>query len=209
MSDWYSYLLTWVIAYGAPVIGGVLLLGGIGVPVPASLVVIAAGAFVQQQILDPIPSALVGFFAVVVGDSICYMIGKRAVGLVSPRFISDDNLHLAGNKFSQYGGGMIIATRSILSTLAIPTNLTAGSSDYPFVRYLIYDMIGELIWIVGYGGLGYLFGSAWEDISDLVTNIGGFLGTLVILLVVIYLLARTMNGGKRILKSPRGKINLS
>ena len=209
MSDWYSYLLTWVIAYGPPVIGCVLLLGGIGIPVPASLVVIAAGAFVQQEILDPLPSLIAGFFAVVVGDSISYWIGKRAVSLVSPRFISHDHLHLAGKKFSRYGGGMIIATRSILSTLAIPTNLTAGSSDYPFVRYLVYDMIGELIWIVGYGGLGYLFGSAWEDISDLVTNIGGFLGTLVIVIALVYLLARTMNGGKRIMNNSRGKINLS
>lgn len=196
MSDWYTYLLTWVISYGAPVIGVALLLGGIGVPIPASLLVIAAGAFSQQGILDPIPAIIVGFFSVVIGDAISYMIGKKAIHWFSPRYISTENLHLAGKHFSRFGGGLIVASRSILSSIAIPTNLTAGSSEYPFVRFLVYDMVGELIWIIGYGGLGYIFGTAWEDISDFITNTGGFLGMLVVVGVASYLLYRTTSGKK-------------
>lgn len=200
MSDWYNLLLTWVISYGAPVIGAVLLLGGIGLPVPASLLVIAAGAFSQQGVIDPVSSALIGIVAVVCGDSICYWIGKKATRLVSPRFISHKNLQFAGKQFTRFGGSLIIASRSILSTLAIPTNLTAGSSAYPFPRYLFYDIIGEIIWILGYGSLGYIFGSAWEDISDLLINTGGFLGMLAIVGILAYLLFRTMNGKKEIFK---------
>ncbi len=200
MSDWYSYLLTWVISYGPPVIGAVLLLGGIGLPVPASLLVIAAGAFSQQGMIDPISSALVGFIAVVCGDAICYWIGKKAVGVVSPRFVSANNLQFAGRQFARFGGGLIIASRSILSSVAVPTNLTAGSSAYPFTRYLLYDMIGEIIWILGYGSLGYVFGTAWEDISDFITNTGGFLGMLVITGILAYILFRTMNGKAELFK---------
>ncbi|GAP22414.1 DedA family protein [Leptolinea tardivitalis] len=199
MSDWYAFLLTWVVAYGAPVIGVIMLFSGIGIPLPASLVIIATGAFIQQGILDPIPTALVGLTAVVLGDSICYWIGKKAVTVISPRFVSQKNLQLAGDKFDRFGGAMIVATRSILSTLAVPTNLVAGTSHYPFFHYLVYDVIGEAIWMIGYGYLGYLFGSAWEDISDLLTNLGGFMGTLVILIIIIYFLARTMNGGKNLI----------
>ncbi len=200
MSDWYSYLLTWVISYGAPVIGAALLLGGIGIPIPASLLVIAAGAFSQQGILDPWPAAIVGFIAVVIGDAISYWIGKRAIHWFSPRYISANNLHLAGRQFSRFGGGLIVASRSILSSIAIPTNLTAGSSEYPFARFMVYDMVGEFIWIVGYGGLGYMFGTAWEDISDILTNTGGFFGMLVIVGVALYLLYRTPSGKKAMLK---------
>ncbi|HEX7555500.1 MAG TPA: DedA family protein [Leptolinea sp.] len=192
MSDWYSYLLTWVISYGPPVIGIGLLLGGIGLPIPASLLVIAAGAFSQQGVLDPILSAIVGFIAVVLGDSISYWIGKKAVRLFSPRFISHENLLYAGKKFSKFGGWMIVVTRSILSTLAIPTNLTAGSSEYPFTRFLMFDMVGEVIWILGYGSLGYEFGNSWEDISDFLMNISGFLAALVVVCILVYLLMKSM-----------------
>jgi membrane-associated protein len=119
--------------------------------------------------------------------------------LVSPRFISEKNLQLAGNQFDKFGGGLIIASRSILSTLAIPTNLTAGSSAYPFTRYLVFDMVGEFIWIVGYGSLGYIFGSSWEDISDFLTNTGGFLGMLAIIGIIVYFLYRTLNGKKEMI----------
>ena len=47
MSD---FLLTQVINFGAPLIGLILLLGALGFPVGASVVVIAAGAFSQQGI---------------------------------------------------------------------------------------------------------------------------------------------------------------
>jgi membrane-associated protein len=198
VSDLYNILLTWVISYGPPVIGAVLLLGGIGLPVPASLLVIAAGAFSQQGVLDPIPSALIGYVAVVCGDSISYWIGKKATGIISPRFISEKTLQFSAKQFDKFGGWLIVASRSILSTLAIPTNLTAGSSAYPFSRYLLYDMFGEFLWILGYGSLGYVFGSAWEDISDFLTNTGGFLGMVVIIGVIAYFLLRPANGKNEI-----------
>jgi membrane-associated protein len=191
VSDLSSYLLTWVISYGPPVIAILLLLGGIGIPVPASLVVIAAGAFSQQGILDPVAASSFGFLAVIVGDSISYLIGKKATTLMSPRIISADDLARAGNLFEKFGGGMIVVTRSILSALAIPTNLIAGSSTYPFSRFLIFDMVGEFIWIFGYGSLGYIFGAEWETISDFLTNTGGFFAAILIIAIPAYLLVKT------------------
>ena len=52
-----EFLLTQVINYGTPLIGLILFLGALGFPVGASVVVIAAGAFGQQGILD-VPTAL-------------------------------------------------------------------------------------------------------------------------------------------------------
>ena len=49
MSD---FLLTLIINYGAPVFAVMLFLGALGVPIGASVLVIAAGAFSQQGILN-------------------------------------------------------------------------------------------------------------------------------------------------------------
>jgi membrane-associated protein len=191
VSDLSSYLLTWVISYGPPVIAVLLFLGGIGIPVPASILVIAAGAFSQQGILDPIIASCVGFLAVIMGDSVSYLIGKKAVKFMTPRIVSEVNFARAGNLFEKFGGGLIVVSRSLLSILAIPTNLIAGSSEYPFRRFLIFDVVGEFIWIVGYGSLGYVFGAEWETISDFLTNTGGFLAAILIVAIPGYLLLRT------------------
>ena len=40
-------------------------------------------------------------------------------------------------------------------------------------RFLITVIAGEAIWIIVYGGLGYLFGSQWELISQFLNDFGG------------------------------------
>ena len=45
----------------------------------------------------------------------------------------------------------------------------------------MYDLVGEAIWIFGYGGLGYLFGTQWEVVSDFISNFGGLMFGLVVL----------------------------
>ena len=63
--------------------------------------------------------------------------------------------------FARRGGIAIVLTRCVLMPIAVPVNLVAGSSEYPVWRFAAYDVSGELIWLLGYGALGYLFGSQW------------------------------------------------
>ena len=53
----------------------------------------------------------------------------------------------------------IFLTRFLITGIAVPVNLLAGTGNFPFKRFLMYDLAGEAIWIFGYGGLGYLFGT--------------------------------------------------
>ena len=62
-----------------------------------------------------------------------------------------------------------------ITSLAVPTNLLAGSRRYAYGRFLLFDVLGELVWIALYGGLGYAFADQWETISDLAGNLTGAL----------------------------------
>ena len=79
-------------------------------------------------------------------------------------------------------------------TLAQPsrntTNLIAGSSGYRIERFVAYDAAGELAWLLGYGSLGYFFGSQWEYVSDLIGNASGLLVGLLIAGAGAYALIR-------------------
>lgn len=192
MSEW---LLTEVINYGAPILGAIVFLATLGVPIPASLIVIAAGAFGRQGFLDWPSAALVALTCVVLGDCVSYAMGHFAREPVLRRFHGSERWVQAENAFQRWGGMSIFLTRFLITGIATPVNLISGINNFPFRRFLFYDTIGEAIWIFGYGGLGYLFGAQWETIGTFLSNISGFLLGLLILGVGIWLGLRRLRAG--------------
>jgi len=182
-----TFLLTQVINYGAPLFGLILFLGALGFPIGASVVLIAAGAFSEQGVLNWLPTAALGLLGAVIGDALSFGIGFYAKDWVNNRFGNSKAWINAEETFDQRAGLAIFLTRFLITALAIPTNLIAGGSGIKFRRFMIYDSLGEFIWIVLYGGLGYFFGSQWELVSTLLSNFGGMLLGLVILGVGIWL----------------------
>jgi membrane protein DedA with SNARE-associated domain len=57
---------------------------------------------------------------------------------------------------------------------------------------MLYDSLGELTWIILYGGLGYIFSSQWELVSELISNFGGLILPPVILGAGIWLWTRRL-----------------
>jgi membrane protein DedA with SNARE-associated domain len=189
MSD---YLLTQIINYGAPSFGLILFLAALGIPLPASILLIAAGAFSQQGFLDWSSTALAGLIGAVAGDATSFGMGLYAKNWVSNRMEGSPAWKSARDAFDARAGLAIYLTRFLITALAVPTNLIAGGSGLPFRRFMVYDTLGELTWIVLYGGLGYLFGSQWELVSNLISSFGGLILGVVILGMGIWLWARRL-----------------
>lgn len=196
MSD---FLLTQMINYGAPVFGALLFLGALGVPIGASVLVIAAGAFSQQGIFNWPLMAILGLIGAIVGDAISFGIGFYARDWVEDRFGRLAAWRNAKKSFDARAGLAIYLTRFLITALAVPTNLIAGGSGIQFRRFMIYDSLGELTWIVLYGGLGYWFGSQWELVSDFISNFGGLIFGLFILIAGIVLGRRRFRARQRAL----------
>lgn len=189
-SDLTDLLLTAVVTYGAVVLALVFLLAALGVPLPSTLFVIAGGAFIQQGVLAPASAIALGLAGVVLGDTLSYGVGRRLRGPVRRRLGQSPAWLRAETTFARQAALAIILTRFLLTPLAVPVNLIAGGSAYPVGRFLLFAASGELVWMFGYGGLGYLFGSQWEYVSDLVSNAGGLLVGLLITGAGVYALAR-------------------
>lgn len=189
MSD---FLLTLIINYGAPVFAILVLLGALGLPVGASVLVIAAGAFSQQGILSWPVAAVFGLTGAVIGDALSFGIGFYAKEWIERRFGTSATWRSAKETFEERAGLAVFLTRFLITALAVPTNLIAGGSGIRFRRFMLYDSLGEFIWIIVYGGLGYWFGSQWEVVSDFVSNFGGLLFGLIILIAGIVLAVRRL-----------------
>ncbi|NJC98725.1 MAG: hypothetical protein C3F07_13660 [Anaerolineales bacterium] len=184
MSD---FLLTQIINYGAPILGIIVFIGALGAPFPGTFIVIAAGAFAKQGLLTWYTTGLVALICVVLGDSLSYGMGFYARGPVLRRFQMSERWIQAEATFKRWGGMAVVWTRFLLTGIAVPVNLIAGTSGFGFRRFFVYDLFGEAVWIFGYGGLGYLFGSQWETISEILSNISGLALGLFILATGIWL----------------------
>ena len=178
MSDFF---LTQVINFGTPLVGLILFLGALGFPVGASVVVIAAGAFGQQGILDIPSAAIYGLLGAVIGDSLSFGMGYYAKDAVQRRFGNSAAWQGATETFQKNAGMAVFLTRWLITAIAIPTNLIAGGSGFKYSRFISYDLIGEIVWIILYGGLGYLFGSQWELVYDFMSNFGGLILGIVLM----------------------------
>lgn len=176
--------------YGPLVLGLVVLLGAGGLPIPIGMLMLAAGAFARQDLLDWRAVIIVGLAAVVLGDVVSYGLGRVAGRRVDCLFRERRAAlwQKAQERFRQQGALAIWLTRFLLTSLDVPTNLIAGGSGFEFRRFLAYGIAGRAAWLALYGGLGYAFGSQWPLVSQAIRSYGGWLGACAIVGFGLYLL---------------------
>lgn len=191
-------VLNWMATYGSPIIAALLYIGALGIPVPGTLIVIASGAFIRQDLLELVPTSAYGYLGTIAGDVSLYALAYFAGTRIERRFGQTAAWGSARDLFKRRGGAAIFLTRWLLTAIAFPTTLVAGTSGYSFRKFLALDVLGELTWVVLYGGLGYAFGSQWELISDFISDFSGFaLGALAVGVGAYVLLKTGRKGGKR------------
>lgn len=185
-----EFLLTQIINYGAPLFGLILFLAALGLPLPASVLLVAAGAFSQQGFLAWFPAAMFGWLGAVAGDAVGFGMGFYARDRVTKHIEGSPAWRNARETFRARAGMAVYLTRFLITGLAVPTNLIAGGSGLPFRRFIVYDSLGELTWIILYGGLGYLFGSQWELVGDFISSFGGLILGLALVGIGVWFWAR-------------------
>ncbi len=169
--------------YGYPILGITLLIGAIGVPVPASLVATVAGALLAEGDLQPAPTLLVALSACVAGDLVGYGLGRfggdqfarrhgRWVGMGTKRIGQVEGL------FQRWAGPTMLVSRSLIAILAPAVNLLAGASAQSLQAFLVYTTLGRLLWIGIFVGLGYEFAGSAEVAADFASSLSGVLGLL-------------------------------
>ncbi len=190
-------LLEWLTTYGIVALAPVLAAAAVGLPLPATLLLLAAGAFAGAGQLS-LPALLIGgIVAAGLGDSLGYLLGARGgagvVGRWGPRLgLGPEALQRAEALLARWGGITIVLTRFLITPLGPVINVVAGTARYPYRRFLLYDVIGESIWVILYLGLGYLFGANWELLVDLASNATQALTLLLIVAVLGFFLVRAL-----------------
>ena len=141
-----------------------------GLPTPTTPLILASGALAREGLVDWQAAAALGFAGAILGDVFSYVVGRSGWDWAQ-RFFSQRRADLwnqALARFQRHAGLAVYLTRFLFTTLDVPINLIAGSSHYPFRRFLAATLAGRATWFVIYGALGYLVGSQWRRAGQLI-----------------------------------------
>jgi len=178
-----DYLLSTLGLYGLPVLFGVLLIGCIGVPMPSSLLLLVSGALTEQGDMNLWLALALALAGAIIGDNIGYALGRwggRHVRL--NRLVGGEaRLERAEKWLKRWQGAGIFFSRWLITPLGPVINITSGLTAYSWPRFLFYDVIGEVLWVVLYILLGRFFSDRVVEMSEL---LGDFVWVIVGLLSV-------------------------
>ena len=154
-------LLALIVHHGYIVIFLIDLSEALGIPVPAALALVAGGAAVASGVLNAPAAALVAVTAMLVGDSLLYVLGSRMgwrlLGLLCRVSVDPETCILrSAESFYKRGRATLLIAKFIpgVNSMAPPL---AGSMKMPFIQFLGLDFLGATAYALAYGGLGFIF----------------------------------------------------
>jgi membrane protein DedA with SNARE-associated domain len=167
-------LLAALLHYGLPALFGVNVIAAIGAPIPASLMQIAAGSFALQGEMILWQVFLVASTAAVVGDQIGYGLarwgGRGLLTRIGHKIGGDDKILKAEALAKRWGGPGIFLSRWLVTSLGPWLNVTSGIAEYPWRRFILWDVLGDLLWVALNVMLGYIFSGRVQALAEVLGN---------------------------------------
>lgn len=165
--------------WGAPALALATFLSCLAVPVPTSLMMLAAGAFVASGDLSLAAVLAAAFFGALLGDQAGFALGRQAGTVLAERISHHPGrarlLAKAERAVASSGALAVFLSRWLFSPLGPYVNALAGGAGMGWARFTLMSAVGEAVWVSVYIGLGHAFGAHLSTIAELLANSVGLL----------------------------------
>lgn len=147
-------------------------------PIPANLLLLAAGALAHSGSLSLTGAVGLAVMTFLLADLAWYEAGHRfgdrilhfLCGLTgSP----GSCVHKATGIFARHGVRTLLVSKFVVGLDAFATPL-AGAAGIPVMQFLAFDALGAMLWSTAYGGLGYIFSNQLESVAGHLARMGAF-----------------------------------
>jgi len=172
--------------FGYVVLGAWIVAESIGLPLPATPMLLAAGALAAKGPFQLWLALTVSVCSCLVSDLFWFAIGRKGNHKVL-KFICrislepDSCVRRTTRLIEKYGAKSLLVSKFVPGLNAVAAPL-AGSSGLALRRFVLFDLLGSIIWCGSLLGLGYLFR---EKVTGLAARLGDFKGLLALTLLVI------------------------
>lgn len=195
-----------LIRYGYLLLFGVVLAEQIGLPIPATPMLLAAGALAGIGKMSLAPVMAIAVAASLIGDLVWFGLGRTrgssVLRLLCRISLEPDTcVRQTETAYARFGDVSLLFAKFIpgLSTVAPPM---AGIFKVPMWRFLIMDGAGSAIWSGAFVLLGWLFREQLEDFAMSLSRFGKWFLFGVLFLLVAYIAYKYIQR-RRILRALR------
>lgn len=177
---------------------------------PIGPFIVVLGGLAAHGALSVTALWLTVYSAVVVGDNMGFLVGRKFGRPILNRFgtklIKQSAIDRAERFFVRYGAIAVFFTRFIFATIAAPLNVIAGASELRWKKFFIAGALGQAGWASIYVFLGYFFGKQISAYIDLIeeANVTAFvIITLIALATFAGFATRAIHHHVRVVKKHR------
>jgi membrane protein DedA with SNARE-associated domain len=186
--------LDFVLKHGYLVIFVNVLLEQLGLPIPATPVLLAFGALAGEGKMAYGPGLVLAMVAAMMSDLVWFTLGRKR-GAVILRLLCkislepDSCVRRTENVFLRYGARGLLFVKFIpgLSTAFPPL---AGNFRMPVWKFCLFDGLGALAWASAYSMTGFLFHDQIDRILVGLLRMGSWVLPLLGSLLAIYILVK-------------------
>jgi len=129
---------------------------------PGDSLLFVVGAMCGAGLMDVTIVVPLLVVAAILGDQCNYSIGRyfgpKVFQWESSRFFNKNAFNQAHAFYERYGGITIISAR-FLPFLRTFAPFVAGVADMTRSKFILYNVVGALVWVVGIVAIGYVFGN--------------------------------------------------
>lgn len=135
---------------------------------PGDSLLLTAGLLASRGQLNIVILLIILPIAAILGDSVGYWFGKKA----GPRIFSRENSLLfrrknliAARAFYERHGGKTIVLARFMPFIRTFAPIVAGAVEMSYRRFLVFNVIGGLVWGAGVTACGYVLGQTIPDLD--------------------------------------------
>jgi membrane-associated protein len=181
----------------------------LAMPIPSSLIMLAAGGFVASGDLTGWQVATAALMGAVLGDQTGFVLGRAGGAPLVARLrrtprraalITDAEAMIA-----RHGGIGVFLTRWLMSPLGPYVNFLAGAARMDHGRFTVSGIAGETVWVAIYVGLGFVFADRIVALGQLLGNLSGLLAAGAVTIVLGIWMLRLVSRGSGRRREPLDK----
>jgi membrane-associated protein len=136
---------------------------------PGDSLLLTAGLLAARGQLDIVALVILLPMAAILGDGVGYWFGRRAGPLIFNRdnslLFRRKNLLAARAFYDRHGGKTIVLAR-FMPFIRTFAPIVAGAVGMPYRRFLLFNVLGGLVWGVGVTLAGYFLGQVIPNIDN-------------------------------------------
>lgn len=187
-------IIPYLIKHGYTVVFVWVFAEAIGLPLPSAPLFITVGALAGMGHLHLTICIALGVCAALLSDVFWYYMGRRGGGrilywLCRISLTPDFCVRKAEVIFARYGERTLLVTKFIPGLSAVTTPF-AGIIRMRLSRFLLFDILGAIIWVGSFTGFGYVFSEQLDYALIYALRFGNTLFIFLAGVLTIYLLRK-------------------